>query len=253
MLQGNISVKHKSPVADRVVLDELIASKSLLDQTSTCINKVYKSKHKAHVSKAVTTRVPEVQEIAQYSPKHNKSTKGNLDTLQIEIRPKEHVKNLNCQRSILILKEDQSCTRDTKTDDSKYETSTEKDRMIEMEIEMNNLREQLVNLKDENQSLRNILSDYEQTKTQESLLLTQVNSLTSLTTSLQSQQYSTLAKLKEANKAISNLEKENNNLVREKEDSETQLRLLKEALNKRNEDIKEIEANNEELVGLLEK
>ena len=34
---------------------------------------------------------------------------------------------------------------------------------------------------------------------------------------------------------------------------ETKVRLLKEALNKRNEDVKELEANNNDLVKLLEK
>ena len=68
--------------------------------------------------------------------------------------------------------------RDTKTDDSKLETSTDKDKVTELENEVLFLKEQNKKLINENISLRTILKDYEQMKTNENILLEKLESAT---------------------------------------------------------------------------
>lgn len=154
--------------------------------------------------------------------------------------------------------------RDTKTDDSKYETSTDKDRIMELELELQQMNEFNEHLQMENASLRAILKDYEKTKTNEDMLTEKLE----LSLKTQSDLESKLVEINNENtlyetnfkslqKEIQNLKRDNARLENTAEMSanhqETQIRLLKEALNKRNEDVKGLENNNEELVKLLEK
>ena len=68
--------------------------------------------------------------------------------------------------------------RDTKTDDSKFETSTEKDRVAELENEVQFLKDQNKQLMTENITLRTILKDYEEMKTNENMLLEKLEAAT---------------------------------------------------------------------------
>ena len=154
--------------------------------------------------------------------------------------------------------------RDTKTDDSKFETSTEKDRVAELENEVQFLKDQNKQLMTENITLRTILKDYEEMKTNENMLLEKLEAAT-----LREQAYE--VKLEEINtqcifmsqqltkchEEIQSLTKENKKIKVDNEmnanHQETKIRLLKEALNKRNEDIKQIEDANDDLIKLLQK
>jgi chromosome segregation ATPase len=154
--------------------------------------------------------------------------------------------------------------RDNKTDDSKYETSTEKDRVLELEAELQLLRDTNEYLKNENTSLRAILKDYEETKTNEDLLLEKLETavgkeeeLENKITELINQNTHYEARFKKMHAEVQALRKENSKLTTTAEMNtnhlDTKVRLLKEALNKRNEDITELEGSNEELIKLLEK
>ena len=154
--------------------------------------------------------------------------------------------------------------RDTKTDDSKFETSTEKDRVAELENEVQILKDQNKQLMTENITLRTILKDYEEMKTNENMLLEKLEAAT-----LREQAYE--VKLEEINtqcifmsqqlikchEETQSLTKENKKIKVDNEmnanHQETKIRLLKEALNKRNEDIKQIEDANDDLIKLLQK
>lgn len=119
-------------------------------------------------------------------------------------------------------------------------------------------------MESENKSLRAIFKDYEETKTNEHLLLErlekaaqvemkfelQVDDLTNSNNNLQKELDEKQQSLKELERQCKKLEiaaELNANHV------DTKVRLLTEALNKRNDDLKEQETNNEELVKLLEK
>lgn len=154
--------------------------------------------------------------------------------------------------------------RDNKTDDSKYETSTEKDRVLELEAEIQLLRDTNDYLKNENTSLRAILRDYEETKTNEDLLIEKLDmaikkeeELENKITELINQNTHYETRFKKMHTEMQSLKKENSKLTTTAEMNtnhlDTKVRLLKEALNKRNEDIKELENSNEELIKLLEK
>lgn len=167
--------------------------------------------------------------------------------------------------------------RDTKTDH--LESSVEKHAKIaELELELHRSHGENQRLKDENDSLRTILQDYEHMKTNEATLLDRIDTLeiklstfkpasksstcTQTCDSMHYELYQSFSQNFEPEKT--NLESENTSLKRDLKrlqiDSEmssahleTKIRLLKEALNKRNEDIKEIELSNTELIEVLAK
>lgn len=153
---------------------------------------------------------------------------------------------------------------EAKTDNSKLDLSVDRDRLIELEFEVTHLKEYNENLATENYSLRSILKDYEETKTNEDYLLEQLDKASikeeELEQQLQKSQTENSQNLKtidELNEEIKRLKRRNKQMENEVEMKtnhlETKVRLLEEALNKRNEDIKEIELSNEELIILLEK
>lgn len=154
--------------------------------------------------------------------------------------------------------------RDTKTDDSKLEMFTDKDRIIELEFELQQTHEQNEYLRTENESLRGILKDYESMKTNEDLLTERLEVLIQEEQKLKVKVRQMTKQSTDDKKVITDLQsqllalkKENSRLESTADmninHQDTQIRLLKEALNKRNDDIKELESNNDELVKLLEK
>lgn len=154
--------------------------------------------------------------------------------------------------------------QDTKTDDSKFETSTDKDRVVELENEIIFLKEQNSSLLNENISLRTILKDYEQMKNNENVLLEKLESATIKEQEYEvkleefNQHWTQLSqKLSKCQEEIQSLTKDNKRCIKEAEvnasHQETKIRLLKEALNKRNEDIKQVEETNDDLIKLLQK
>lgn len=154
--------------------------------------------------------------------------------------------------------------REAKTDDSKLDLSVDRDRLIELEFEITHLKEYNENLATENYSLRSILKDYEETKTNEDYLLEQLDKASIKQEELEYQldkskieSSQSLKTISELNEEIKRLKRKNKQMENEVEmrtsHLETKVRLLEEALNKRNDDIKEIELSNEELIVLLEK
>lgn len=146
--------------------------------------------------------------------------------------------------------------RDTKTD--KHESSSEKhDKLLELECELQKLSSENNRLLTENNSLRSILKDYEIIKTNESCLLDKIESLESYTKTLESNINDYKQEISNLTALNTTIEKELSRSKRDEEltssNLETKIRLLKEALNKRNEDIKEIEKRNEELIEVLAK
>ena len=154
--------------------------------------------------------------------------------------------------------------RNVKTDDSKFETSTDKDRITELENEIQLLKDQNQRFIAENSSLRTILRDYEEMKTNENILLERLKSAAikeqvyeSKLNEISQQCIQLSQKLAKSQDEIQSLSKENKKIKVESEmnanHQETKIHLLKEALNKRNEDIKQIEETNDELIKLLQK
>jgi hypothetical protein len=136
--------------------------------------------------------------------------------------------------------------------------------MIELEFEVTHLKEYNENLTTENYSLRSILKDYEETKLNENFLYERLekasikelefdNHVKNLTAK-STEHLKTIDALNEIIKQLMRKNKQNENEIDMKQcHLETKCRLLEEALTKRNVDIKDIEASNEELIGLLEK
>lgn len=154
--------------------------------------------------------------------------------------------------------------RETKTDDSKCETFAENSRIYELENEVQFLREKNQFLASENSSLRSILKDYEELKTNEAVLLGKIEDSRANEEEYQAKideltrQCASFSQLLQKHQQdVQVLRKENNKIRNDAEmnasHQETKIRLLKEALNKRNEDIKEIEEANDELIKLLQK
>jgi hypothetical protein len=140
--------------------------------------------------------------------------------------------------------------------------------MIELEFEITHLKEYNENLTTENYSLRSLLKDYEETKLNENFLYERLEKASikeqdkeqefelhvKKLTVKNIEQLKTVDALNEIIKQLRRKNKQSENEIDMKTGHlETKCRLLEEALNKRNDDIKDIEASNEELIGLLEK
>jgi hypothetical protein len=142
--------------------------------------------------------------------------------------------------------------------------SVDRDRLIEVEFEVTHLKEHNENLLSENYSLRSLLKDYEATKSNEDFLLERLEKAAvkekefgfhvEKLLAKNTQHLKTADDLNETIKQLKRKNKQNENEIDMKTGHlETKCRLLEEALNKRNDDMKDIEASNEELISLLEK
>ena len=153
---------------------------------------------------------------------------------------------------------------DTKSNDSHLELSIDNNQLNEFEQEIRQLRDVTEHLQQENSSLRTILKDYEEIRNNEETLLERVNALTSREKNLLAHidhlervsdaSQSRFERLKDQLQQIkkANLKLETSADLKSTH-QDTKIRLLTEALNNRNEDIKLIEESNEELIELLEK
>jgi hypothetical protein len=253
--------KHQSPIVDRIILDELKESSWIIGEGSAMINKVYKSKNKQLYHKIATSRDFVTKVIYTAKPKQNKSTKS----ISINEHPeKKHMRRETAASKKSTEMQSNFSPFDTKTDASKGDSSIDNNKTWEWDFDIQQLRGQNEELIKENRYLKSLLKDYEEIKTNEGALLDRIDAAERREREYQSkiQKYvedldlrdDRIGKLKEE---VQRIRRENIKLESDTEMKsthlETKIRLLTEALNKRNEDIKMIEASNEELVKLLEK
>jgi len=157
-------------------------------------------------------------------------------------------------------------------EDEDSDTSINQDDIFQgMQKQVEMLTTQNTALVQENQSLRQILNDFEIMKDKESSYLEEIDSFKtrihrlehdiSVFREINKTQESSIAMLRKEKKQLAQvkarleneLEKENNNSELKLNHFETKNRLLTEALNKRNEDVTALENGNEDLINLLEK
>mmetsp|Transcript_1095 Transcript_1095/g.974 ORF Transcript_1095/g.974 Transcript_1095/m.974 type:complete len:275 (+) Transcript_1095:209-1033(+) len=144
-------------------------------------------------------------------------------------------------------------------EDIKIELS-EDSRITEVESLNKDLETKVEDLTKENKDLRTILKDYEKENSEKELLLEkreeECKNLNIKVEEISKLSYTYMEELKICDEKMTKIEKEKLKLEISLEMNtshlETKVRLMKEALNKRNEDYKEIENNNGDLVKLLE-
>ena len=284
-------MRNFSPVIDRKLLVDLKANISFKGKTAAQKDKICKKKslkpQKDYLSQKTQVIKKKPLKTASLKLSNHEGSNKKISELPV-YNPRRSTQKWVIKDKLTKLKEESDNMTSShyksnddvnKPDSGTYtkededsDTSINQDDIFQgMQKQVDMLTTQNTALVQENQSLRQILNDFEIMKDKESSYLEEIDSFKtrihrlehdiSVFREINKTQESSIAMLRKEKKQLAQvkarleneLEKENNNSELKLNHFETKNRLLTEALNKRNEDVTALENGNEDLINLLEK